>query len=118
VQRLGDEVLADLGAVGVGGVDQVHAELGQAAKHGQRPLAIGGFAPDAIASDAHRAEADAPHGHVAAERQLACGCGSWPVGGGGHAADDATARAESSRGRLLGLGHARGADPVEHRPDR
>ena len=29
MQRLGDQLLAHLGAVGVGGVDQVYAELGQ-----------------------------------------------------------------------------------------
>ena len=36
MQRLGEQVLADVGSVGVGGVDEVHAELDYPAQRGDR----------------------------------------------------------------------------------
>ena len=42
VQRLGDQELAHLGAVGVGRVDQVHAQLDGAPQDAQRVLAVVG----------------------------------------------------------------------------
>ena len=64
VQRLGDELLAHRRPVGVGGVDEVDAQLDGAPQHGLRHLAVGRVAPDAGAGDAHRAEAEAAHGEV------------------------------------------------------
>jgi hypothetical protein len=61
VQRLGQQLLADRGAVGVGGVDQVDAELDRAPQHRQRRLVVGRVAPDALAGDPHRAEPESPH---------------------------------------------------------
>jgi hypothetical protein len=58
-QRLGDEVLRDVRAVGVGRVDEVDAELGQPPQDGQRGLVAGRRPPDAVAGDAHRAVAEA-----------------------------------------------------------
>jgi hypothetical protein len=40
MQRLGDQVFADEWTVAVGGVDEVHAQIGQASKHAQRLRAI------------------------------------------------------------------------------
>src|SRR5690606_35762339 len=80
VQHLAQQVLAHEGAVRVGGVDEVHAQLGQA---GERALGFGGVlwvAPDARAGDAHGAEAKAVDRQVAADEEGAAGGGGW----GGH----------------------------------
>ena len=45
-QRLADELLADVRTVGVGGVDEVDAELDRAPQHRLRLVAVGGLAPD------------------------------------------------------------------------
>ena len=57
MERLGDQFLADLRAVGVGGVDQVDAELERAAQDREGFLVVGRRSPDALAGDPHRAEA-------------------------------------------------------------
>ena len=49
MQRLADEVLGDVRAVGVGGVDEVDAELGQPLEDGDRRVVVFGRAPDALA---------------------------------------------------------------------
>lgn len=41
MERRGDQFLADRRPVGVGGVDQVDAELDRAPRQGERPLAVG-----------------------------------------------------------------------------
>ena len=51
-------LLGDVGPVGVGGVDEVHAELDGAAHDRPGGLAVGGLAPDARAGDPHGAEAE------------------------------------------------------------
>ena len=48
VQRLSDELLAHVGAVRVGGVDEVDAELDRATQDGLGFLTIGRLAPDAF----------------------------------------------------------------------
>ncbi len=68
-QRLGDQVLGHLGAVRVGGVDQVDAALDEVAEQRAGGGRIGRFAPDAGAGDPHRAEAEAPDLEVAAEEE-------------------------------------------------
>src|SRR5215469_2570639 len=57
----GDELFAHVGAVGVGGVDEVDVELDGAAEGGERAGLVLGFAPDACAGDAHGAVAEAIH---------------------------------------------------------
>ena len=74
VQRLGDQLLADLGPVGVGGVDQVDAELDDPAQHALGPVAVGRLAPDPVAGDPHRAEAEAVDLEVAADLESVGGC--------------------------------------------
>ncbi len=69
VQRLGDELLADVRPVAVGRVDEVHAELDRAPDDRQRRVAIGRRAPGAGADDPHRPEAEPPDLDVAAERE-------------------------------------------------
>ena len=59
VQRLGDQLLGDVRAVGVGGVDEGDAELERAAQHAQRLVAVLGLAPDALAGELHGAVAEA-----------------------------------------------------------
>jgi hypothetical protein len=85
VQGLGDQPFARLGAVRVGGVDEVHVELHDPSQERKRAVTVLGFAPDARTGDPHRPEAQAADGHVAAERQLARGGGGrWVGEGHGH----------------------------------
>ena len=58
MKRLGDQVLAYLGAVRVGRVDQVDAELDDAPEQALGLLGVVGRAPDATAGDPHGAEAE------------------------------------------------------------
>ena len=73
MQRLANDVLGDVGAVGVGGVDEVHAQFDGAAQHPDAFVAVGGRAPHALAGQAHCAEAEPVDGQVAAEGERA-GC--------------------------------------------
>ena len=67
MERLGDQVLADLGTVGVRGVDQVDAELDDAPEEALGLLRILRRAPDALPCDAHGAEAEAVDLEVTAD---------------------------------------------------
>jgi hypothetical protein len=69
VERLGDQVLADLGAVGVGRVKQVHTQLDDAPQHALALLRILRRSPDPLAGDAHRAEAEPAYLEVTADRE-------------------------------------------------
>ena len=63
MQRLADQFLGDVGAVGIGGVDEIDAESPAAASSARRHFgAIVRLAPDAPSGDPHRADsrADAP----------------------------------------------------------
>jgi hypothetical protein len=68
-QRLMDEVLGVLRAVRVGRIDEVDPKLGQPLEHGDRCLVIVRRAPDALAGDAHGAEAEASDFEVAADHE-------------------------------------------------
>jgi hypothetical protein len=62
VQRPAHELLGDLGTVGVGGVEQVDAEVGRAAHHGDGGVGIGRWTPDTRSGEeAHRAETEPVH---------------------------------------------------------
>src|SRR5919106_717786 len=67
VQRLGDQRLADLGAVGVGGVDEVDAELNGTPQDGLGFVTIGWVAPDPVTSDAHRPVPETMDGDVTSQ---------------------------------------------------
>jgi hypothetical protein len=69
VQCLTDEVLADERPVGIGGVDEVRAQLDRAPEHPDRLVAVRRLAPDPGAGDLHRAEAEAVDDQVPAERE-------------------------------------------------
>src|SRR6185437_7655653 len=57
-KRFPNELLGEIGAVRIGGVDEVDAEIGQAAERLQSLRAISGRTPDSVADDAHCAEAE------------------------------------------------------------
>src|SRR6478752_665813 len=61
VQGLREDLLADVGPVGIGGVDEVDAELDGAADDGDGRLAVRRLAPDPVADNAHGAEAQPVH---------------------------------------------------------
>ena len=66
-----DQLFGKIGAIGIGGVDEVDAEIGQAAQRFQRLGAVRGRAPDSAADDAHRAEAEAVDVEGAADAKAA-----------------------------------------------
>jgi hypothetical protein len=66
VERLADELFADVRPVRVGGVDEVDAELDRAAQHRLRLVAVSRRTPDTVTGDTHGAEAEAVHRKVAA----------------------------------------------------
>ena len=59
MQGLGNQLLAHVRAVGVGGVDQVDAQLHRTAENGDRLIVVCRGSPDAFAGDPHRAEPEA-----------------------------------------------------------
>src|SRR5919202_2847546 len=71
VESLGDQALRDLGAVGVGGVYEVYAELDRPPEDATSLLGIIGLSPDALSGDAHRAEAHAVVVKLAAQSERA-----------------------------------------------
>ena len=73
MQGLLDQLLGDERAVGVGGVDEVDAELDRAAQHADGLVGVGGVAPDAGAGQLHRAVAEPVDGQLAAEVEGAGG---------------------------------------------
>src|SRR5205807_180066 len=73
LERLGDQRLAHLGPVGIGGVDEVDLELHGPAEHGLGLLALGWVPPDPGPGEAHGAEAEAVDGEVGADADGARG---------------------------------------------
>jgi len=59
MKRFLDDLVGDVGAVVVAGVDVVDAELNDLAEHPDRFAAVGGRAEDVGTSQLHRAVADA-----------------------------------------------------------
>ena len=58
MERLGDQLLVDMRAVAIGGVEVIDAQRDRPAQHGMRGGAILRRAPDIRAADAHRPEAE------------------------------------------------------------
>lgn len=67
MQRVAQRILADVGTVGLRGVDEVDADVAQTRERAQRLGAVLGRAPDTGTGDAHGAEAQARDGQVAAD---------------------------------------------------
>src|SRR5207248_10672064 len=61
------EPLADLRTVGVGGIDESHAQLERPSQHPPALLWVLRLSPDARARETHRPEAEPVDGEVAAE---------------------------------------------------
>ena len=70
-ERFADEPLGDFGAVGVGGVNEVDAELDGAAQYAARFGFVGGLAPRAFADQAHGSVAEPMDGQIAADEECA-----------------------------------------------
>ena len=75
MQGFSDDLLGDGRAIGIGGIDEVDAELDGAAKYSDGLLAVRRRAPDAPAGESHGAEAHAVDGELAPKGECA---------GGGH----------------------------------
>jgi hypothetical protein len=82
VQRLADQLVCDVGAIVIAGVDMVYAQGDRCAQHGQRRVTIFGRAKHAGAGELHGAIAQPLH-HAVAERERArlirCGHGRSPL---------------------------------------
>jgi hypothetical protein len=65
-EGLADETLGDLGAVGVGGIDEVDTQFDGSLEDFFGGLGIFGFAPDAFAGDSHGSVSEAMDGEVTA----------------------------------------------------
>jgi hypothetical protein len=68
VQRLLDDLLGHEGAVGVGGVDEVHAKLDGTAQHAHRLGRVLRVTPDARACQLHRPVAETVDREIPADR--------------------------------------------------
>ena len=73
-EGFGDQFFGDIGAVGVGGVDEVDSKFNGATQGGDGGSMIGGRSPDAFAGDAHGAIAEAVDCEIA-ERDGSGGSG-------------------------------------------
>src|SRR5262249_33613910 len=76
MQGFADQLFADGRAVAVGGIDEVDAEIGQAAQRTERLGAVGRLAPDTGACHPHGAEAQPVDLDVAADLEAAGRCRS------------------------------------------
>jgi hypothetical protein len=92
VQRLAQELLGHVRAVGVGGVEQVDTEIGRPAQHGHGACPVGGRTPYARAGEPHRAEAETVDrtALLAAQPEAAGRGGGAGVGESAHPAHDCT----------------------------
>jgi hypothetical protein len=66
MQGLGDEIFAYFRTIRIRGIDEIHAQIGQALQDAFRFVAIFGFAPDTVARDAHGAETEAMNRKISA----------------------------------------------------
>ena len=84
MERLAQEPLGRLGAVGVGGVEERHTELRGAAEKRTGGRGVGRVAPGAPSGQGHGAEPEARHVGAAdpAHRKPV----PWPCAGGGKSA--------------------------------
>jgi hypothetical protein len=67
MQRFLDQPFGDIGAVGIGRIDEVDAEFRQALQRADGFGMIGRLAPDALAGDAHGAETETIDLDIAAD---------------------------------------------------
>ena len=80
-EALRDQPLADLGPVGIGGIDEVDAELERATQHAARLGRILRLTPDAGTCDPHGAKSHAIHHEITADLERArCRSESLPRG--------------------------------------
>ena len=61
MQRLADQLIGDMGAVEVAGVDMVNVEINGLAQHSAGFIRIGGWTKDTGAGELHCAIADPVH---------------------------------------------------------
>jgi hypothetical protein len=71
IERLADQLFRHIRAVGVGGVDEVDAELGHALQRPERLRSVFRRPPYAFAGDAHGAEAETMNFGIAADLECA-----------------------------------------------
>ncbi len=74
MQRLCDQLLGDVRAIGVGGIKEVHSQLDGPLEHADGFGAVSGWSPDALAGQPHGAESHTVHRKIATQGEGA-GCG-------------------------------------------
>ncbi len=75
IERFGNQLLRNIGSVGVGGIDEVHTQFDSPAQSGQRRGLVCRGAPDALAGNPHGSVAEAVHCEVTTEGEGSRGCG-------------------------------------------
>ena len=70
IEGFGDQLFGDVGAVAIGGVDKVDAQLDGAAEDADGFGLVFGWAPDAVTGDAHGAKAHPADVQVPAEGKI------------------------------------------------
>jgi hypothetical protein len=73
MQRLADDLLGEVGPVGIGGVDEVHAEFHRSAQHPNGFVAVRRRPPDTLAGQAHGTVTEPVDGEITAESECS-GC--------------------------------------------
>jgi hypothetical protein len=67
VQRFRDQLLGHVGAIRVGGIDEVHPQLDRAVEDSNGLAPVRRWSPDTLAGEPHGAEAHPVHAEVAAQ---------------------------------------------------
>ena len=74
MQRLADQLLGNIGAIGIGGVDEIDAQFRQPLQHPQRLGLVARRTPDAGTGDLHGAKAQPVDRDLAADLEGARTC--------------------------------------------
>jgi hypothetical protein len=75
IQSLGNDSLADMGAVRIRRVNEIDPELDGASHDANSLTPIRGFAPDALAGEPHRTQSEPGHEEIVADQQFAAEAG-------------------------------------------
>src|SRR5882762_10805697 len=70
IQSLSDDSLADIGAVGIGSVNEIDPEFDRASHDANGLAPIRGFAPDSLAGEPHRTQSESSHEEIVGDEQL------------------------------------------------
>src|SRR6202023_3352070 len=79
IQSLGNDSLADIGAVRIRRVNEIDPEFDCASHDANGLTPITGFAPDSLAGEPHRPQAESSHKEIVGDQQLSAEAGGLPL---------------------------------------